>query len=52
MSRTISANEIILHNKSDDIWIVVNGNVYDMTEFAPDHPGGPESEFKTTWVVD
>ncbi|KAH7013248.1 mitochondrial cytochrome b2-like protein [Ilyonectria destructans] len=42
MSRTISANEIILHNKNDDIWIVVNGNVYDMTEFAPDHPGGPE----------
>ncbi|KAJ9641664.1 hypothetical protein H2204_002726 [Knufia peltigerae] len=41
-SKTIKASEIQQHNKVDDIWIVVNGRVYDMTRFAPEHPGGVE----------
>ncbi|KAH7130018.1 mitochondrial cytochrome b2-like protein [Dactylonectria estremocensis] len=42
MASRVSPNELILHNKNHDVWIVINGNVYDMTEFAPQHPGGPE----------
>ncbi|KAH7161596.1 putative mitochondrial cytochrome b2 [Dactylonectria macrodidyma] len=42
MVSKVSPNELILHNKRDDVWIVINGHVYDMTEFAPEHPGGPE----------
>ncbi|EGR45086.1 uncharacterized protein TRIREDRAFT_69081 [Trichoderma reesei QM6a] len=42
MARKITTVEILLHNKLDDVWIVVDGEVYDMTEFAPDHPGGAE----------
>jgi L-lactate dehydrogenase (cytochrome) len=45
MARKITTVEILLHNKLDDVWIVVDGEVYDMTEFAPDHPGGAESMF-------
>ena len=44
MSKTVSVDEVARHDKISDVWIVVNGIVYDMTEFAPQHPGGPESE--------
>ena len=45
MARKITTQVILQHNKLDDVWIVVDGEVYDMTEFAPEHPGGAESTF-------
>ncbi|KAJ1326009.1 L-lactate dehydrogenase (cytochrome) [Microdochium nivale] len=42
MTRTISWAEVQQHDKEGDIWIVVDGHVYDMTAFALEHPGGPE----------
>lgn len=45
MAREVATREIVQHNKPDDVWIVVDGQVYDMTEFAPQHPGGQESTF-------
>jgi len=44
----ISVAELDKHAKPDDCWIVVNGKVYDLTTFAPNHPGGPDSETPTT----
>ncbi|KAI9689641.1 MAG: hypothetical protein M1820_010139 [Bogoriella megaspora] len=38
--------EIVKHAKADDCWIVVNGKVYDLTAFAPSHPGGPDMIYK------
>ena len=32
--------EVAQHNSSDDCWIIVNDNVYDVTAFLPEHPGG------------
>lgn len=37
---TISVDEVKFHNRADDCWIVVNGNVYDVTRFLNIHPGG------------
>lgn len=34
--------EVAEHNKADDLWIVVDGKVYDVTRFLSRHPGGPE----------
>ena len=34
-----SREEIRKHNTKDDLWVVIDGTVYDMTEFLPDHPG-------------
>lgn len=31
------------HNKPDDCWVVVNGQVLDVTDFLPDHPGGKKA---------
>jgi L-lactate dehydrogenase (cytochrome) len=38
--RLVSVEEITAHQSLDDLWLVVDGVVYDMTEFTPDHPGG------------
>ena len=37
-----SWEEIQKHSSEDDAWVVVNGNVYDVTSFASIHPGGKE----------
>lgn len=44
--RKISTTEISWHNESDDCWIVVDGQVWDITSFAPEHPGGPGIIYK------
>lgn len=38
----ISAEEIEKHNKVNDLWMVINGKVYDVTPFVDEHPGGEE----------
>jgi len=35
--------EVASHNKKDDIWVVVDGQVLDVTSFLPDHPGGEKA---------
>ncbi|RYP91043.1 hypothetical protein DL770_002873 [Monosporascus sp. CRB-9-2] len=40
MSPKVSVSEISKHASPDDCWVVVNGKVYDLTSFAPSHPGG------------
>ena len=32
--------EVAKHNKKNDCWVVVNGQVLDVTSFLKDHPGG------------
>lgn len=36
----IPFSEVARHNTSDDCWVALNGQVYDLTEFAGRHPGG------------
>ncbi|KAL8686582.1 MAG: hypothetical protein Q9218_007006, partial [Villophora microphyllina] len=38
--KLLTTEEISKHNTADDLWIVIDGQVWDMTEFAPEHPGG------------
>ncbi|KAF2482081.1 FMN-dependent dehydrogenase-domain-containing protein [Neohortaea acidophila] len=38
----ITSSEVAKHALAEDCWIVVNGKVYDLTKFAPNHPGGAE----------
>merc|ERR1719426_783084 len=39
----ISLDEIAKHNKKDDAWLVVNGDVLDVTGFIDNHPGGVQA---------
>lgn len=37
----ISVDEVSKHNSLEDLWLVVDGTVYDLSDFVPEHPGGP-----------
>jgi cytochrome b involved in lipid metabolism len=37
---TICLEEVKKHKSKDDVWTVVEGIVYDVTQYAPIHPGG------------
>lgn len=36
----ISSEELKSHNKAGDLWISIQGKVYDVSDWAKDHPGG------------
>jgi flavocytochrome c len=36
-------DEVAKHKTKDDCWVVVNGEVLNVTNFLPDHPGGPKA---------
>lgn len=46
--RVITQEELRLHNRigdaslPDDVWVLVNGKVYDLSKFYRKHPGSPE----------
>ncbi|KND89293.1 Acyl-CoA dehydrogenase [Tolypocladium ophioglossoides CBS 100239] len=40
MSKTFTTSDVASHNKSDSLYIIVDGDVYDLTNFQDDHPGG------------
>lgn len=39
MSKTFSAADVAAHNKADNLYIIVDEDVYDLTKFQDDHPG-------------
>eukprot|EP00013_Stygamoeba_regulata_P020331 CAMPEP_0177654554 /NCGR_PEP_ID=MMETSP0447-20121125/14402_1 /TAXON_ID=0 /ORGANISM="Stygamoeba regulata, Strain BSH-02190019" /LENGTH=142 /DNA_ID=CAMNT_0019158227 /DNA_START=37 /DNA_END=465 /DNA_ORIENTATION=+ len=38
--RLYTRAEVARHNRKEDCWIIVNGKVYDVTEWQYHHPGG------------
>lgn len=44
MMRLITTQEISRHNTAEDLWLVIDDEVYDLTDFAPQHPGGIASK--------
>src|SRR4051794_14089996 len=39
-TRDVTREEVARHNTRDDCWVIIAGKVYDITEWAPHHPGG------------
>ncbi|WYZ39992.1 hypothetical protein EsH8_IV_000333 [Colletotrichum jinshuiense] len=37
-----TAKEVALHREADDCWMVIHGEVYDVTKYIHDHPGGAD----------
>lgn len=42
MAPVIPASEVSKHNTPSNLWIVVEDTIYDLTDFAPSHPGGQD----------
>ncbi|KAK4990141.1 hypothetical protein LTR50_002771 [Elasticomyces elasticus] len=40
MSATLSKSDVASHNKPDSLWIIVDEDVYDLSKFQDEHPGG------------
>mmetsp|Transcript_2329 Transcript_2329/g.8288 ORF Transcript_2329/g.8288 Transcript_2329/m.8288 type:complete len:82 (+) Transcript_2329:42-287(+) len=40
--KTFTMEQVAAHDKPEDMWLVIEGKVYDVTDFADEHPGGPE----------
>lgn len=38
----LSFQEVAKHNSRNDCYVILYNKVYDMTEFLPHHPGGPQ----------
>lgn len=43
MSKVFKAEEVAAHKKPDDLYIIVDQDVYDLTQFQDEHPGGKKS---------
>ncbi len=37
---TYSIQDVAKHNSTSDCWLIVSGNVYNVTDFITQHPGG------------
>jgi L-lactate dehydrogenase (cytochrome) len=38
----LTGEEVAKHNNKDSCWVIIHGRAYDITEFLPEHPGGPK----------
>eukprot|EP01127_Copromyxa_protea_P017657 TRINITY_DN5414_c0_g4_i1.p1 TRINITY_DN5414_c0_g4~~TRINITY_DN5414_c0_g4_i1.p1 ORF type:complete len:1142 (-),score=252.37 TRINITY_DN5414_c0_g4_i1:82-3507(-) len=39
-SEVVSKEELEAHNQDGDCWVAIDGKVYDLSDFASEHPGG------------
>lgn len=46
----VTKKELAKHNKIDDIWLSIRGRVYNVTEYIPFHPGGPEELMRAAGI--
>ncbi|KAK4541145.1 hypothetical protein LTR36_008219 [Oleoguttula mirabilis] len=38
----LTGADIAKHNSRESCWVIIHGRAYDVTEFLPEHPGGPK----------
>lgn len=39
-AQVFTISDVASHNTASDCWLIVNGNVYDVSKFLSQHPGG------------
>lgn len=48
MSKQLDGAEVAKHNSKDSLWVIIHGKAWDLTEFAPEHPGGAGILYKVS----
>lgn len=43
MAKAFSKDEVSSHSKPDNLWVVIDEDVFDLTQFQEEHPGGKKS---------
>ncbi|XP_050344383.1 cytochrome b5-like [Nymphalis io] len=43
MARMISLEEVKKHRRKSSVWIIIHNDVYDVTNFLTEHPGGEDT---------
>ncbi|CAO3625235.1 unnamed protein product [Cunninghamella blakesleeana] len=46
MSKTYTLAEVNQHHTRDDLWLVIDNKVYNITDFVLEHPGGEAALFE------
>lgn len=41
-SKRYSLQAVAVHNRADNCWMAINGQVYDLSAYIPQHPSAPE----------
>lgn len=39
-TKTYTSSEVSAHSTTNDCWLIINDNVYDVSKFLAEHPGG------------
>lgn len=50
-SKIFSLEEVKNHTREDDCWLVIDGEVFDVTEFLDEHPGGFDIIISNTGTI-
>ncbi|KAL4993972.1 cytochrome b5-like heme/steroid binding domain-containing protein [Aspergillus recurvatus] len=40
IDKVYTKDELLVHNKDGNLWLAIDGTVYDLTKFSEEHPGG------------
>lgn len=56
MAKTFTKDDVASHSKPDNLWVVIDEDVYDLTKFQEEHPGesltpGNRSNIETNATV-
>lgn len=51
MSHTFSKDDVAAHKTADDMYIIVDDDVYDLTKFQSEHPGGQKSRLPSFFPI-
>ncbi|KAI5475171.1 mitochondrial chaperone BCS1 [Pseudohyphozyma bogoriensis] len=42
----LTGDEVAAHNTPEDLWMIIDGHAYDLSDFASEHPGGAKILYK------
>ena len=51
MAKTFTKGDVASHNKADNLWVIIDEDVYDLTKFQDEHPGACLNPAEDVWEI-